>query len=257
MNDIVYILKKDVKPEELRYSLRSVCENFPYRKIWFYCGCPEGIKPDEYVPFEQKGVMTWEKTTSTVEQICKNKNITEDFWLFNDDFYVMKPVEDIPPYYDRTLYKRIKQIEKRRGGAPSLYSMQLSLTRDALQNEGYKTFNYAVHMPMLINRKKALEVIRKYPNLRMFRSVYGNVLDIGGEQHADVKIISKDFEPDRDCDFLSTGDGDISESKVGRFIMERFPNPCKYEVFSNSAVLEQRTVDRKVSKKPNKSKGQS
>lgn len=230
MYDIVYILKEDVKPDELRYSLRSVCENFPYNKVWFYCGKPQGITPDEYVPFAQKGVAVWQKTTSTVEAICKNNRITESFWLFNDDFYIMKPVEDMPTYYDRTLFRRIQQIEKKRGGVPSLYSMQLRLTRDALQDYGYKTFNYAVHMPMLINRKKGLAVIRKYPKLAMFRSVYGNVYNVGGEQHKDVKIANKDIVPDEDCDFLSTGDTPMSETAVGRFIMERFPNRCKYEV---------------------------
>lgn len=238
MYDIVYILKKDVKPDELRYSLRSVCANFPYNKIWFYCGKPEGITPDEYVPFEQQGVMTWEKTTSTVKAICKNNRITKDFWLFNDDFFIMKPIEDMPTYYDRTLYRRIQQIEKRRQGASSLYSMQLRFTRDALQGEGYKTFNYAVHMPMLINRAKALAVINKYPKLHMFRSVYGNVYNVGGEQHADVKIVKKDIKPDDDCDFLSTGDTPMSETEVGRFIMAKFPNPCKYEDQCNSTVLE-------------------
>lgn len=229
MHDIVYILKEDVKPDELRYSLRSVCENFPYNKVWFYCGKPDGITPDEYVPFQQQGVMVWEKTTSTVKEICKNNKITNDFWLFNDDFFIMQPVSDMPIYYDRTLFRRIQQIEKRRQGASSLYSMQLKLTRDALQNEGYKTFNYAVHMPMLINRKKGLAVINKYPKLHMFRSVYGNVYNIGGEQHADVKIVKKDMKPAEDCDFLSTGDTPMSETEVGRFIMARFPNKCKYE----------------------------
>ena len=229
MYDIVYILKEDVKPDELRYSLRSVCENFPYNKVWFYCGKPEGITPDEYVPYVQKGVMVWDKTTNTVEAICKNNKITEDFWLFNDDFYIMQPVEDMPTYYDRTLFRRIQQIEKRRGGAPSLYSNQLRLTRDALQDMGYKTFNYAVHMPMLINRKKGLAVIRKYPNLRMFRSVYGNVYNIGGEQHKDVKITNRDIKPSEACDFLSTGDTPMEETAVGRYIMAQFPNKCKYE----------------------------
>lgn len=229
MYDIVYILKSDVAPDELRYSLRSVCENFPYNKVWFYCGKPEGITPDEYVPFNQRGVMVWEKTTSTIEAICKNKNITEDFYLFNDDFYIMKPVEDMPIYYDRTLYRRIQQIEKRRKGAGSLYSAQLRITREVLQDNGYKTFNYAVHMPMLINRKKALEVIRAYPNLHMFRSVYGNVCDVGGEQHADVKIADRNRKPPKDCDFLSTGDLPMTETEVGRYIIERFPDKCKYE----------------------------
>lgn len=229
MYDIVYILKHDIQPNELRYSLRSVCENFPYRKIWFYCGKPDGITPDEYVPFQQKGVAVWEKTTSTIAEICKNDAITEDFWLFNDDFFVMKPVKDIPPYYDRTLYRRIQQIAKRRGGAGSLYSMQLRITREVLQDNGYKTFNYAVHMPMLINRTKGLKTIQAFPNLHMFRSVYGNVWNIGGEQHTDVKIIDKDTKPKADCDYLSTNDIPLEESEVGRFIMARFPNKCRYE----------------------------
>lgn len=229
MYDIVYILKSDVKPDELRYSLRSVCKNFPYRKIWFYGGCPQGITPDEYVPFQQRGVMVWEKTTSTIEAICKNKNITEDFWLFNDDFYIMKPVTDMPTYYDKTLLRRIQQIEKRRKGAGSLYSAQLRITREVLQENGYKTFNYAVHMPMLINRKKGLKTIQSFPRLHMFRSVYGNVWNVGGEQHKDVKIVVKDQKPLKDCDFLSTGDTPLEETEVGRFIIERFPDKCKYE----------------------------
>lgn len=229
MNDIVYILKEDVTADELRYSLRSVCKNFPYRKIWFYCGKPDGITPDEYVPFTQKGVMPWAKVTSTIAEACRNDQITEDFWLFNDDFFIMKPVENMPAYYDRTLYRRIQQIEKKRKGTSGLYTMQLRLTRDLLQEGGYKTFNYAVHMPMLINRKKALQVIKEFPKPHMFRSVYGNVLDIGGEQHADVKIIGRDIKPDKDCDFLSTDEKAFGDSAVGQFIRDAFPEPCKYE----------------------------
>lgn len=229
MYDIVYILKSDVKPDELRYSLRSVCKNFPYRKIWFYCGKPDGITPDEYVPFNQRGVMVWEKTTSTVEAICKNKDITEDFWLFNDDFFIMKPVTDMPTYYDKTLYRRIQQIEKKRGGAPSLYSYQLRLTRDTLMDNGYRTYNYAVHMPMLINRTKGLKTIRAFPKLHMFRSVYGNLWNVGGEQHTDVKIVDPKLKPKKDCDFLSTSDRPLAETEVGRFVMSAFPEKCKYE----------------------------
>lgn len=229
MKDIVYILKEDVEAEELRYSLRSVCKNFPYHKIWFYGGKPEGITPDEWVHHYQKGVMPWEKTANTIEAVCRNKEITEDFWLFNDDFYVMKPVEDMPNYYDRTLFRRIQNIEKRRGNTPSLYTHQLRMCKEDLQGEGYKTFNYEVHLPMLINRKKALEVFDRYPQMRMFRSTYGNVCDIGGEQHPDVKIANTELKPKDDCDFLSTADGDMSESEVGRFIMARFTEKCRYE----------------------------
>ena len=226
--DIVYILKEDVTAQELKYSLRSLV-NFPHDKVWIYGGCPSTIKPDCYVPFQQKGNMPWEKVISTLQAVSRNKEISEDFWLFNDDFYVMKPVEPVN-YYDKTLYRRIQQVEKSRGGARSLYSQMLRRTREALQSEGYKTFNYEVHMPMLINRKKADLLIQKYPKMVMFRSTYGNVYEIGGEQHKDMKIANPNLKPPKDCDYLSTADGDMSETEVGRFIMERFKEPCKYEV---------------------------
>lgn len=228
MNDVVYILKEDVTAEELKYSLRSLV-NFPHDKVWIYGGCPDGIKPDVYVPFTQKGMMPWEKVISTIQAVSRNKEITEDFWLFNDDFYVMKPVEPVT-YYDRTLFRRIQQVEKSRGGGRSLYSQMLRRTREALQSEGYKTFNYEVHLPMLINRKKADALIQKYPKMVMFRSMYGNVYNIGGEQHKDMKIANPNLEPPKDCDYLSTADGDMSKTAVGRFIMERFKESCKYEI---------------------------
>ena len=35
-SDIVYILKNGEISDEIIYSIRSVCKNFPYRKIWIY-----------------------------------------------------------------------------------------------------------------------------------------------------------------------------------------------------------------------------
>ena len=58
--DIVYILKNDIASEELKYSIRSVCENFPYRRIIFVGGCPKDIVPDVYIPHVQKGKTKWE-----------------------------------------------------------------------------------------------------------------------------------------------------------------------------------------------------
>lgn len=44
--DIVYILKNDVKPDEIRYSLRSIEQNLEHGNVWFFGGIPEGIRPD-------------------------------------------------------------------------------------------------------------------------------------------------------------------------------------------------------------------
>ena len=227
--DIVYILKNDVDPDEIRYSLRSVCKNFPYRKIWFFGGKPEGIEPNKYVPVDQRGVEVWRKVTNTLEIVCETKGVSSNFWLFNDDFFVMQPLEEMPPVYNGTLLERITELRSRREGAQSLYSIRLMRAEAHLLEAGYTTLNYAVHVPMLINKKKALETIRTFPRCAMFRSLYGILWKVGGVDQKDVKIFSVDVEPKEDCVLLSTSDTSFREGLVGEFIRSRFPEPCKYE----------------------------
>ena len=73
--DIVYILKNDIGTgsDELRYSLRSVAENFPVRYVWFVGGVPEGFKPDKTIKHEQRGGTKWERAKSSLIEACKNK----------------------------------------------------------------------------------------------------------------------------------------------------------------------------------------
>ena len=110
MHDIVYILKQAIAPDELRYSLRTVEANFPHRNVWFFCGNLKGIKPDGAVWFTQKGRNKWERSTSTFHKIVEIEDITDDFWLFNDDFFVLKKVKDVPYMYYGTLEDRINSI---------------------------------------------------------------------------------------------------------------------------------------------------
>lgn len=227
-HDIVYILKNNIDSDEIRYSIRSVVENFPYRKIWFYGGCPDGITPDEYVHLEQKGETKWQKSTWTLAQVCQNDDITEDFWLFNDDFYVLKRVRSEKPYIRGTLQRRVKDIEAKQNGMTTAYSRQLRRTMHVLKINGYKQNDYALHVPMLINRAKALEVINKFPDCPMFRSLYGNYWDIGGEIIKDVKIQGSGEVPE-DAKFLSSDDKSFLKYQVGDFLRSRFTEPTKYE----------------------------
>ena len=121
MYDVVYILKSDAAPDELRYSLRSICENLNFRKVWFYCGKPDGLEPDVHVPMIQTGSSKWEKARSSLVAVCKNDDITKKFWLFNDDFYVLKPCKNTKPYHRGLLQDHVKLIEKKRGGRAWLF----------------------------------------------------------------------------------------------------------------------------------------
>ena len=229
MYDVVYILKADAQPDELRYSLRSICENMEFRKVWFYCGKPQGIEPDEYVSTPQVGNVKWERARSSLIEICKNDAITESFWLFNDDFYVLKPFDRTEPYHVGELRDHVKRVEARHNGFISGYTRRLRACEQLLKANGLTTTDYALHVPLLVEREKMLAALINYPTCPMFRSIYGNYARIGGTQRKDVKINEPNIIPDGDLDLLSSSDKSF-RGEVGKFLADRFPEPCRYEV---------------------------
>ena len=222
--DVVYILKEDVKPDELRYSLRSVGNNFPHGRIWFFCGCPKGIQPDVFVPFKQKGETKWKKATSTYRKICES-DVTDDFWMFNDDFFIMEQITELPYMYRGTLQERIDDLRERRGN--SSYCQNLEGAKNELESLGYDSLDYALHVPMLINKTKALETLNTFKS-PMFRSLYGNYAKVGGIEADDVKIYSAGL-PKQGQALLSTSDASFRYGQVGRLIRDRFTEPSRWE----------------------------
>lgn len=226
-HDIVYILKNGIATDEIIYSLRSVEKNFPHNKVWIYGGKPEGVEPDHYVHVEQHGASRYAKVTNTIYEICRNDEITENFWLFNDDFFVMKKCTKLEPVASGTIKARLARIRELYG-FNSNYARRLNRTAIALQSRGLNTLCYAVHMPMLINRKKALEVAKMFPNMPMFRCLYGNYAAEDTMIQPDVKVYSRDEEP-KGTAFLSTSD-EAFEGKAGDYVRGKFKKPSRWEI---------------------------
>ena len=236
--DIVYILKANARNDELRYSLRSVVKNMEYRKIWFYCGKPEDITPDCYVAHKQIGGSKWERVRSSLIEVCKNDDITKQFWLFNDDFYVTQPMESAKNYHRGLLKDHILDIERRHGGASTGYTRQLRNCMTQLQDAGLTTLDYAIHIPMLVDRQKALETLMMFPRCPMFRSLYGNYAQIGGDYITDCKTVDPNKVIDKDAPFFSTSNRSFA-GEVQRQLADMFPDACKYEdgyVLDNCSV---------------------
>jgi len=232
--DIVYFLKQSPKNEELRYSLRSVEANWQYNSVWFYGGCPDGIRPDYHVSPRQIAPTKWERVRNMLYEACKNDNITEDFWLFNDDFFIMKPMsENMPPQYNGDLVKYIEKTEKKHNG-PDGFTTSLRHLVKTLHDAGKGTLNYAVHKPILINRKKMLKVLDLFPDEPMSRGLYGNYWEIGGESKHDMKIRvlkynKMDIVMNR-WEFLSTSDVSFESGNVGRYIRDKFSEKSRFEL---------------------------
>lgn len=233
--DIVYFVKESETNDELKYSLRTVEKNWPYRYVWFCGGCPKDLKPDKKFRFQQKGLNKWEKVRNSIRLACENEEISEDFWLFNDDFFILKPYdEDMKPQYNGQISSYIDSIVKKHNGSHSQYTLRLADAIRALAEAGLNTYNYEVHKPMLINRKKALEVLDKFPNVPGFRSIYGNYWKIGGTDRHDMKIKQWSYDSmdlvENEWDFLSTSDSSFASGEVGAFIKQNFKERSRFEL---------------------------
>lgn len=226
--DIVYILKNGVSPDELRYSLRSICKNFTFDRVWFAGGKPEGIEPDCYLEINQEGRNRYAKASNTIRQVCETEEVSDDFWLFNDDFFIMKKISTIRPAVKGTIGHRIQEIQTKHSGATSEYARQLQFTIQELKARGYERLDYALHIPMAVNKEMALEVMDVFPGLPMFRCLYGNYWHLAEEVRPDVKVFGDEDFPKTSA-LLSTNNESFRNGRVGEYIRNKFKTPCKYE----------------------------
>ena len=228
--DVVYFVKPDQVNNELLFSLRTVERNFPHARVWFCGGQPIELTPDERMSMVQQGANRYEKVRNMLIEVCRNNEITEDFWLFNDDFFILRPIDDLPPWYNGTLREHVANVEHRNNGMPSKYTRQLRRTINILLDAGCDILNYAVHAPMRVNREKMLKTIERFPDCPMFRALYGNYNEIGGIDRSDCKIVRPEIPIPADARFVSTSDASFINGLVGRQIRERFTEPSRWEV---------------------------
>lgn len=167
MNDIVIPYLKN-NTGELEACVDLVKRNFPHRRVHVI---------DKR--FDHK---------SHVDQVLKlkwaidNIRLTDEFYLFNDDFFIMKPV-DGTPYFHKGLLKH--HIESRK--FDDTYTKTLRATLSTLGDEA---LSYELHVPFLFHKgrlKQLIDSIDTTKDVPLIRSFYGNTYRVGGEYMEDVK----------------------------------------------------------------------
>lgn len=228
--DIVYILREDIDPEELRYSLRSVVKNFPHGKVWFVGGDPKVLIPDVALYHKQEGFDKWDRIRNSLWKAIHDERLSEEFYLFNDDFFVMKKFKgEFVNYTEKTLTWRVEQIMKEIHPWGNGYSRSVWKVAQELKCLGKKETNFELHVPMLMEKERAKASVYKVGASQM-RSIYGNLNDdLPTIERDDVKVYELDEVPE-DADFISTSDKTFSEGAVGEFIRKTFPTPTRYEI---------------------------
>lgn len=130
---------------------------------------------------------------SHIDQILKLKyaletfDLTDEFYLYNDDFFVMEPIKDTPYFYKGTLADHLATRKTR-----DTYTKAIQSTIDLL---GGNTYSYEMHLPFRFNKHKLARMINDvlpYINngkCPLIRSMYGNTYHVGGTLVQDVKNV--------------------------------------------------------------------
>ena len=210
--NFVYLCRSG-ENEELRYSIRSVVKNTVDPKIWVVGGRPSWYAGN-YIPVRQ-GSTKYQNVINNLNAIINSSDIPDDFTLMNDDFYIVKPIESIEPYHGGLFQNKIDLFTK--NVSESYYTRILKNTKDKLSELGIDSpLDYAIHVPLNLNKTKLSTVIE--PGYS-FRTLYGNIFNVGGTKIDDVKFHRKEtrswaINPDLsvlEIPYLSSSDSAFEE----------------------------------------------
>jgi len=240
--DFVYTFKEDHEndSEELRYSLRSLA-NIPHGRVFIVGEKPQWAQNVIHIPVAQDKSKN-ENVGLNIRTAVTSQAISDDFVLMNDDFFFMKPFDSLPVWHFGDMKHVIEHYE-RRYQEETAYISNMRHSYSLLQKLGIQQpISYELHAPMIINKHKAREMLDQFQNRRMyqFRSLYGNLYAVGGEETADFKVFldpvhnspAYNLQPISYLEqqaFLSATGGSFKRGDVGKFIRHTFSEKCTYE----------------------------
>lgn len=226
--DYVYVCK-DGENEELRYSIRSVVANSNVSSLWVVGGKPDWYTGN-YIPVNKPGTKM-DKVVNNLKAIIDSTEISEEFVLMNDDFFILDKIDSVPDLHGGSLMEKINlylDIVPR-----SSYTRHLHKTYNWIKRRGVKEpLDYELHVPMKMTKTNLKKVI-DYPVL--WRSAYGNLFDVGGIEIEDVKVykrgplLYKSFDyKSKLSTFLSSND-DAFDMLYEEILKDRFTSKTQFE----------------------------
>ena len=212
--DVVYVVAEEPRNEELRYSLRSL-KNVPHDKVWIAGHVPEWARVHGVPSPQPNNRNRWENSTSNL-QAALAEEVSEHFLFFNDDFFILEPVDGFPP-------RHLGPIQKQTW--PEMAAVDALLKSTGIP----APLNYELHTPMEMvvwRAREALQIVDRTGTHRHKRTVYGNLAAIGGESLADVKVHGLGKTP---SGALTSTNSTSWDGVAGKRIREMFPEPSEYE----------------------------
>ena len=183
--DVVYILKCENFNYDLAYSLRSLYANVTgYDNVWTVGFTPSWISPTVNRISTVQRSTKWRNALHNIITACKNPDISDDFVLFNDDFFAINPVN-----LKTDLCKAKGTLDDaigryRQSIKTSTWKRSFIEVKKLLIKLGSIHFtDFTLHIPMVINKERFLHLFRlpevkqhlKLYNSLSYRNLYGNM----------------------------------------------------------------------------------
>lgn len=226
--DLVVPLREGKNNQQLRYALRSWAANLPHGRVWLVGFRPHWTDGVEHIPTVQRGTK-YTNTTLAVRAACEHPEISDPFILMNDDFFTMRPVEQVPVLHRGRVADVEHYYASRASGS---YLQGMRETRARLAELGHPDpLSYELHVPLTVAKAGMLDALAAGRDLDVIhkRTMYGNLAGLGGQQAEDVKICHRGPKFDQAATFLSTMPDAFANGMVGGLIRRRFPRACPYE----------------------------
>jgi len=225
---VVYVVRPGNENAELRYSLRSL-QNVPHGEVWVVGHRPPHVTNVRhlFVPQRDPNRFKYENALRLLQEIAELG--PDRFALFNDDFYCLAPVRGMPlPAHRGPL---LEQAAERSGR----YGEMLRATAQLLIEAGHADpLAYTLHAPLVMSRaglQLTLDHGLRHRTSELerlsWRSLYGNLMRLGGDRVPDVKVHGEGGAPAGA--WVSTADTSFRYHEIGQVIRRALSRPSPYE----------------------------
>lgn len=241
--DIVYVLGNGSKWQnrELWYSLASVAKNLKGVGRVFVVGHNPGFLSNEvtFVPVREMydpNLNPAANIISKLQAVC-DAGVSENFLLMNDDFIILSKIEasEVPAVHKGKFSDYTADYFN-----TGNYRLRMRKTFQILKDRKLPDYNFGVHIPFPINRKKLLAIIGSidwksgvgislrtiYGNSHFSESEIAQMKDPNVNNHHSLEELEKRFA---NKSFLSFNDKGLNQP-LKKFLQNQFAETHKYAV---------------------------
>jgi hypothetical protein len=232
--DVVYILGKGSvwQDNEIRYSLRSIYKNLiDLDNVYIIGEKPPWVKNINHISCPDPYPIKWKNGYYKIKKACEIPDLSNDFLLMNDDFFIMKKIlaKNYPYYYNGILTTKTKHYSKK-------FLTTWETTAKRLKKNKKRILNFSIHRPFVYNKNMFLNLPEIPIDILGFsvRSFYANYYNLPARKSIDPITMPGASEKDLNNLIAKYTDFSITSSTAREkwfrlWLHGQFPLPSVFE----------------------------